>query len=243
MGKAGEETAEARTIIVTGASSGVGRAIAKALAATHGCTVVAVARNAEQLHQLAKEVAGAVGSVQPLPLDLAADGAIEAVLKAVQGPRLHGLVNCAGLLIKQPFGDWTHSDVRRLFHLNAAVPLMLTQALAPQLGGDPLGHVVNLGSMGGFQGSVKFPGMAAYSASKAALANLSECMAEELKDKSVYCNCICLGAVDTAMLRAAFPGFSAPVGPDEVGAFIARFVLEGQKFFNGKVLPFASSTP
>ena len=97
--------------------------------------------------------------------------------------------------------------------------------------------------MGGFQGSVKFPGMAAYSASKAALANLTECLAEELKDRQVRCNCLCLGAVDTDMLREAFPGYTAPVGPDEVGNYLARFVVEGHNFYNGKVLPFAVSTP
>jgi short-subunit dehydrogenase len=147
------------------------------------------------------------------------------------------------MLITRNWGHWTADDAQRMFHLNAVVPLMLTQALAGQMAGKLPGHVVNMGSMGGFQGSVKFPGLAAYSASKAALANLTECMAEELKGRGVYCNCICLGAVDTAMLRAAFPGYTAPVGPEEVGAFVARFVLEGQKFFNGKVLPFASSTP
>lgn len=234
---------EQRTIIVTGASTGVGRATATALAATHGCTVVAVARNGEKLHALAKEVAGTLGTIEPLPLDLAADGAVAKVVEAVQGRRLYGLVNNAGMLITRNWGHWSADDAQRMFHLNAAVPLMLTQALAGQMAGKLPGHVVNMGSMGGFQGSVKFPGLAAYSASKAALANLTECMAEELKGRGVYCNCICLGAVDTAMLRAAFPGYTAPVGPEEVGAFVARFVLEGQKFFNGKVLPFASSTP
>ncbi len=232
-----------RLVVVTGASTGVGRATAKALAMEHGCTVVAVARNRGQLDELAKECSAGSGRLHPLVVDLEQADAVAKVEQALAGRRLHGLVNNAGLLIKQPFGAWSAGDTARLFHLHATVPLLLTQTLAPQLAGEPKGHVVNIGSMGGFQGSVKFPGLAAYSASKAAVANLTECMAEELKDRQVCCNCICLGAVDTAMVRAAFPGYSAPVGPVEVGGYLARFVLEGHKFFNGKVLPLAVSTP
>ncbi len=243
MDREGRQHGAGKTVVVTGASTGVGRAMAKSLVVDHGCRVVAVARSAEKLAALAEELNGASGHLQPLPVDLAAEDAVERVAQAVEGSRVHGLVNNAGLLIKQDFGAWSAIDTHRLFHLNAAVPLLLTQALARQLGGEPPGHVLNIGSMGGFQGSVKFPGLAAYSASKAALANLTECMAEELKDAGVRCNCVCLGAVDTAMLRTAFPGYTAPLGPVEVGAYLARFVLDGHKFFNGKVLPFAVSTP
>ena len=228
---------------MTGASAGVGRATAKALVEEHGCAVIAISRNATWLDELARECDGLPGELRPLVLDLVEDGAVEAVKHAVAGQRVHALLNNAGLLITRDLGAWTAEDTRRLFKLNASVPLLLTQALATELQGDPPGHVVNIGSMGGFQGSVKFPGLAAYSASKAALANLTECLAEELKDREVRCNCICLGAVDTAMLRAAFPEYAAPVGPVEVGSFLARFLLEGHNFFNGKVLPFATSTP
>lgn len=228
---------------MTGASAGVGRATAKALVEEHGCTVIAISRNPTLLDELASECNGFPGELRPLALDLVQDGAVSAVKQAVAGQRVHALMNNAGLLITRDLGDWTADDTRRLFQLNASVPLLLTQALSAELQGDPPGHVLNMGSMGGFQGSVKFPGLAAYSASKAALANLTECLAEELKDREVRCNCICLGAVDTAMLRAAFPGYTAPVGPMEVGSYLARFLLEGHKFFNGKVLPFATSTP
>ena len=234
---------ERRTVIVTGASAGVGRATAKALVREHGCTVIAVARNAAWLDELARECQGGPGELRSLSLDLDEEGAVAAVKQAVEGKRLHGLLNNAGLLITRRLGDWTAEDTARLFRLNASVPLLLTQALAEELGGVPAGHVVNVGSMGGFQGSVKFPGLAAYSASKAALANLTECLAEELKEVGVRCNCVCLGAVDTAMLRAAFPDYTAPVGAEEVGSYLARFLLEGHKFFNGKVLPLAVSTP
>ena len=234
---------ERRLVVVTGASTGVGRATAKALAQEHGCGVIAVARNPAPLDELAGECRSGPGGITPLPMDLLADDAVDKLVQVVDGRRLHGLVNNAGLLIKRPWGQWMAEDAQRLFMLNAAVPLLLAQALMRRLQGDPPGHVVNIGSMGGFQGSVKFPGLAMYSGSKAALANLTECMAEEMKDRQVRCNCVCLGAVDTAMLRAAFPGYTAPVGPAEVGAWLARFLLEGHNLFNGKVLPLNTSTP
>lgn len=232
-----------RLVVVTGASRGVGRATAKALVEIHGCNVVAVSRDAEGLASLKGECGARAEALEALPLDLAAPSGIPEVRRHLEGRRLHGLVNNAGMLIKQDWGGWTMEGLQQLFLLNAVVPLLLTQALSDLLGGDPVGHVVNIGSMGGFQGSVKFPGLAGYSASKAAAANVTECMAEELKDRAVRCNCICLGAVDTAMLRVAFPGYTAPVGPDKVGGYIARFVMEGHNFFNGKVLPLALSTP
>ncbi len=232
-----------RLVVVTGASRGVGRATAKALVERHGCTVVAVSRDAEGLAALKVECGDRAGALEAMPADLASASGIEAVNRHLAGRRLHGLVNNAGLLIKREWGEWTADDLQRLFLLNASVPLLLSQALSSLLEGDPPGHIVNIGSMGGFQGSVKFTGLAAYSASKAASANLTECMAEELKDRMVRCNCICLGAVDTAMLRAAFPGYTAPVTADEVGSYISRFVLEGHNLFNGKILPLAVSTP
>lgn len=230
-------------VVVTGASRGVGAALVAELVRAHGRTVVAVARSAEALDALAAACAGAPGRIEPLALDLGTEAAVERVRAHVGERRVAALVNNAGLLITRPFGQWTLDDAQRLFRINAAVPFLLAQALADRLQGDPPGHVVNIGSMGGFQGSVKFPGLALYSGSKAAAAGLTECLAEELKGRGVHCNCLCFGAVDTEMLRAAFPGYQAPVTADEMGRFVAGFVLEGHKLFNGKVLPVSSSTP
>ena len=232
-----------RLIVVTGCSKGVGRETAKALLMQHGCNVIGVARDSNGLNTLAAQCADGAGSFEPIVTDLSLPGAIAAIQQQVGERRLHGLVNNAGLLITRPFGEWTPEDGARLFHLNATVPLLLAQALGNALRGDPPGHIVNIGSMGGFQGSAKFPGLLAYSASKAAVTCVTECLAEELKDQQVRANCLCLGAVDTAMLRAAFPGYKAPVVPAAMGAYVANFVLEGHSLFNGKVLPLALSTP
>lgn len=232
-----------RLIVVTGASKGVGRATAHALVETSGATVIAVSRDAALLEGLTHACSAMQGRLETVVADLTAASGIDKVVRQVGTRRLHGLVNNAGVLIKRSWGEWSMADMRQLFELNASVPLMLSQALTSRLEGDPPGHIVNIGSMGGFQGSVKFPGMAGYSASKAALANLAECLAEELKDRGIRCNCLCLGAVDTEMMRAAFPDYQAPVSPERMGDHIARFVLEGHNLFNGKVLPLAISTP
>ncbi len=97
--------------------------------------------------------------------------------------------------------------------------------------------------MGGYQGSAKFPGLSLYSASKGALAILSECMAEELKSHDISVNCLALGAAQTEMLTEAFPGYKAPLSAADMAAYIADFALNAHKYYNGKILPLSLSTP
>jgi len=104
-------------------------------------------------------------------------------------------------------------------------------------------HILNIGSMGGYMGSIKFPGLAYYSASKAALANLTECLAEELKDTGIRINCLALGSAQTEMLAEAFPGYQSPVSASQMATFITDFAINGSKLFNGKVLPVSVATP
>jgi NAD(P)-dependent dehydrogenase (short-subunit alcohol dehydrogenase family) len=104
-------------------------------------------------------------------------------------------------------------------------------------------HIVNITSMGGYLGSAKFNGLSHYSASKAALAILTECCAEEYKNDHLSFNALALGSVQTEMLGEAFPGYKAPVNAEEMGEFIANFAINGNRFFNGKVLPVSMSIP
>lgn len=97
--------------------------------------------------------------------------------------------------------------------------------------------------MGGHESTSKFSGLSAYSASKAALANLTECLAEEWKTEGISVNCLMLGAVNTEMLGEAFPGYQAPLNAVEMADFICDFSLKGNTFFNGKLLPVSLSTP
>jgi NAD(P)-dependent dehydrogenase (short-subunit alcohol dehydrogenase family) len=97
--------------------------------------------------------------------------------------------------------------------------------------------------MGGFQGSVKFAGLSAYSTSKAALVSFTELFSEEYKESTIAMNCLCLGAVQTEMLAAAFPGFDAPTSSEQMASFIGEFALNQHRFFKGKILPVSLSTP
>ncbi|MBK8949598.1 MAG: SDR family oxidoreductase [Flavobacteriales bacterium] len=230
-------------VVVTGASRGVGREAVRALAGTHGLNVLAVARDEGALRVLRQACSDGPGAVEVLALDLSGPAAVDEVVHRVGQRRVLGLLNNAGLLRKRTFGSWTAEDLGALFHVNAHVPLLLVQALADRLSGDPPGHVVNIGSMGGVQGSAKFAGLVGYSASKMALAGITECLAEELRDRQVRCNCLALGAVDTDMLREAFPGYQAPVTAEAMGGEVARFLVDGHKFFNGKVLSMSLTTP
>ena len=229
---------ETPLVVVTGGGRGVGFEVACALAREHGAQVIAVSRDVGRWSSMTDDP-----RVEPLAADLATEEGIHSVVRAVGERPLFGLVNNAGMLLKKELGAWTAPDMGALFSMNASVPLLLTQGLLPALHKNNGAHVVNISSMGGFQGSVKFQGLSGYSASKAALACLTECLAVELASTEVRCNCLCLGAVDTAMLREAFPGYQAPTDAQTMGRFIAEFLLGGHKLLNGKVLPVSLSTP
>ncbi len=97
--------------------------------------------------------------------------------------------------------------------------------------------------MGGVQGSLKFPGLSAYSSSKAAVITLTELLAEEYKESGPSFNVLALGAVQTEMLEEAFPGYKAPISAEKMAKYIADFSLSGNEFYNGKLLQVSSSTP
>ena len=230
-------------VVVTGAGRGVGRATVKALAMEHGIEVIALSRNKAALDELVHECAGATGRVRPLVVDITSLDAAAQVKAVVGGKRVMALVHNAGQLHNVPMGMHRRRELTDLYTVNVVAPLELSQALVEELEGDPAGHILHIGSMGGFQDSAKFPGLIAYSASKAALACMAQCLAEEFKGRGIRSNCLALGAVDTEMLREAFPGYNAPVKAEVMGSYVAQFSLTGHKLFNGKILPVAVSTP
>jgi NAD(P)-dependent dehydrogenase (short-subunit alcohol dehydrogenase family) len=231
---------EERLVVVTGASRGVGEATVLRLARVDRCRVLAVARDARALGRLAMK---GDGLIEICVTDLALDLAAARVKEHVAGRRVHALVHNAGLLHKAPMGGHAGDALDELFRVNVRAPLLITQALVDELDGEPPGHVVHIGSMGGFQDSAKFPGLVAYSASKAALACMAQCLAEEFRERGIRSNCLALGSVDTEMLRGAFPGYRAPVTAEAMGNHVADFALNGHRLYNGKVLPVAVTTP
>jgi short-subunit dehydrogenase len=153
------------------------------------------------------------------------------------------LINNAGTLVNKPFSDISLSEIDEMLNVNFKAPSMLIQSLISKIRHSPIRHVVNIGSMGGFQGSSKYPGLSVYSASKAALAVMTECLAVEYSHLGIRFNCLALGAVQTEMLTNAFPTYTAPLQPNEMAQFIADFALSQWKYFNGKVLPVAVTNP
>jgi NAD(P)-dependent dehydrogenase (short-subunit alcohol dehydrogenase family) len=224
-------------IIITGAGKGIGFELAKYFAGLNGYRVIGLSRNIDQLKTFQTK------NLISVSVDLAAPDASNTIQELIE---LHNLkpsilINNAGLLINKPFVQLRPEDFDRLFATNVKAAFILTQQLMPHF--RPNAHIVNIGSMGGFQGSAKFAGLSLYSASKGALSILSECLAEELKDTGIAVNCLALGAAQTEMLQQAFPGYKAPVTASEMASFIAEFAINGNRYFNGKILPVSLSTP
>ena len=229
------------TILVTGASRGIGYDTVLELAKNPANHIIALSRNKEKLVTLL--TATTTNNIQILPFDLANfdTAVLSAQLKDI--PQIDVLINNAGLLINQSFEQLSLKDWKTIFDINLFGVIELIQHLLPKLIAAPSAHIVNIGSMGGVQGSSKFPGLSAYSASKAALANLTECLAEEFQEQNIQVNCLALGAVQTEMLAEAFPGYEAPVTSESMATYLAWFALYGHQFHNGKIIPVAITTP
>ena len=230
-------------IIVTGASRGIGYELVKLLSQNPANRIIAVSRNKEKLERLTKESKS--GNIHAIPFDLndsaSRNSFISTVLQKIDSVDI--LINNAGAIVNKPFEEITAQELNYVYNVNVFGVFQLIQSLLPYMGKKNKAHIVNISSMGGFQGSAKFAGLSAYSSSKAAVAGLSESLAEELKDKNIAVNCLCLGAVQTDMLEEAFPGYKAPVTAKQMAEFIADFSLAGHHYFNGKVLPVSLSTP
>jgi len=213
--------------IVTGASRGIGAETVKALRAL-GKEVVATSRTSEDPFW---------------ELDVNHDASIAAFVEKLRkhGVSVAGLINNAGSLVNRPFIQLAREDFDAMASANWIGPALLIQALEPFFA--PGAHIVNISSMGGYQGASKYPGLAAYASSKAALVGLTECLQAEWGDRGWTFNALCLGAVQTEMLAEAFPGYTAPTTPETMGGYIARFVLTGHETYAGAVLPVTKSNP
>lgn len=230
-------------IIITGASSGIGFEAAIELA-IHGHEIIALARSKEKLANL-QQITLSLNpdaKLYPIVFDIVNDdytGLINFIQQ--RWTTFDILINNAGSLINKPFKETSEFDMAEMFQSNVLGHFRIIQALLPQL--NKPAHILNIGSMGGYTGSSKFPGLVAYSASKAALHNFTECLAQELIEENIRVNCLALGSAQTEMLEKAFPGYQSPVQAYEMGKYIADFALTGHKFFNGKIIPVAVTTP
>lgn len=233
-------------IIITGASRGIGFELAKKLASMGNHNILAISRDSEKLKDLKSNCIreNVEAHLYPIPFDLTnTEGFKTELLPKISSyfSSVDILINNAGYLVNAPLTSISEKDMASMINVNFTSPALLIKLLIPLM---PKGsHVVNISSMGGFQGSTKFPGLSIYSATKAAIANLTECLAEELKETGVSFNCLALGAVNTEMLCEAFPNYKAPTTASEMANFIANFAVTGNRHFNGKILPVSITTP
>lgn len=225
-------------VILTGASRGIGLELAK-LYSSQGHYVICLTRNIEPLVALKQRTLTAIST------DLSSQESMDKALQTIKSTfkNIDCIIHNAGSIINKPFEQIALSELENVYRVNVFAPFYITQQLVALMGKQQKGHIVNISSMGCFQGSAKFAGLSAYSSSKAALAGLTECFAEELKDKNIAVNCLALGAVQTEMLEEAFPGYEAPLSPLEMASYIYDFATKGHQYYNGKILPVSSSTP
>ena len=227
-----------KVIVILGASRGIGKELVLQFAKEKSNTVIALSRNVDELKKnfVAENIHCGFADISKVDLH----ETLEETLRPF--PIVDILINNAGKLIKKPFLELSRDEINECYQTNAVGTIHATQYFVPKMLQNG-GHIVNISTMGAFQGSVKFPELSAYSTSKAAITSFTELFAEEFKETKIRMNCLCLGAVQTEMFAEAFPGGKAPVSALEMATYIADFALNGAKYYNGKVLPVSSSTP
>lgn len=225
-----------KKIVITGTSRGIGLELVKLLAGA-GNKVLALSRNDEPVKALGLD------GVNAQSCDLSVEDDLKAASEFVakEWEQVDILIHNAGAIVNKPFEEITSEEFEEVYKTNVFGVAALTQKMLPFMKKE--GHVVTVSSMGGVQGSMKFPGLSAYSSSKGAVITLTELLAEEYKETGPSFNVLALGAVQTEMLSQAFPGYEAPVKPAEMAQYIADFALTGNKYFNGKLLQVSNSTP
>ena len=225
-----------KKVIITGTSRGIGFELAKKFA-SNDFQVLAISRNSKPLEELTTE------NITTLSADISKTNDLRKVENFVKNEwkKVDIVIHNAGFLINKSFTELTKEDFQKVYEVNVFAVVELTQLMIPYLTSGS--HVVTISSMGGIQGSIKFPGLAAYSSAKGAVITLSELLAEEYKDSGISFNVLALGAVQTEMLAEAFPDYQAPLSALEMATYIYNFAITGNQFYNGKVLQVSNSTP
>ncbi len=225
-----------KNVIITGASRGIGYELAKLLA-DEGHRVLALSRNEKPIKKIGHK------NIETFSFDICQAADLKQMIDYVseKWKQVDILINNAGKLLNKPFAEISSQEFEEVYKVNVFGVAEITRVLIPYMKSGS--HVVTVSSMGGIQGSMKFPGLAAYSSSKGAVITLSELLAEEYKESGIAFNVLALGAVQTEMLEEAFPGYQAPLTAIEMATYIKDFSLTANKFYNGKVLQVSSSTP
>lgn len=227
-----------KTIVVVGASRGIGKSVVELFASNPANKIVALARDKERLVSNFKHFPNV--NCQTFDLSSSITSQLTEIFSEIENVDI--LINNAGFLVNKPFETLTHEDFLHSYQVNVIGVMETVQYFVSKMN-PKKSHILNISSMGGFQGSMKFPGLAAYSTSKAALCSFTELFAEEYKNSGIKMNCLCLGAVQTEMLEEAFPGYKAPLEAVEMANFIVNFAEINGDFMNGKIVPVSLSNP
>ncbi len=233
-----------KKVLITGASKGIGFELAKVFAKKNHALYL-IARDSRKLKKLKSEIK----EINPelpchvLSFDLSKLNNVKNLISNIKNRfgSIDIVIHNGGNLVKKNFIKMKKDDLINSFSVNYFAPFLITQKAIPIL--SKKAHVVFISSIGGLNGTIKFPGLSSYSPSKGALVTLAECLAEEFKMTNLRFNCLALGAVQTEMLKKAFPGYKAPLSAKKMASFIFDFSMNGSEFFNGKVLPVSTTTP
>jgi NAD(P)-dependent dehydrogenase (short-subunit alcohol dehydrogenase family) len=211
-----------KVAIVTGASRGVGRAVA-ALFAAEGAAVVLAARNLDALAASAAAIAAAGGRALAVPVDVTDEQSVADLFArtaaAFAPPDI--LVNSAGAVARVPFERMETAIWDEVLGVNLRGTFLCCRAAFRAMIPRGGGVIVNLSSLSGVRGVEKFPGLSAYNTSKFGVAGLSEILAVEGRPHGIRVVAVSPGAVDTEMLREAAPHLRASMTPEE----LARILL------------------
>ena len=221
-----------RVAIVTGASSGIGRATAELLA-KRGAFVAVFARNTKKLKQLA---AGDRKHILAVGGDVAEPESIERLFSATEARfgDCDLLVNNAGMVEPNRIDKISPANWDRVFHVNVRSAFLASKRALPSMIAKRDGAIVNVSSISGVIGAEKFPGFTTYNSSKAALIAFSEALAVEVKKFGVRVNCVSPGSVDTAMWAGVSGGAPADMTPQEVAEVILFLASPRSRPINGQ---------
>lgn len=235
---------EKRVAIVTGASRGIGAAIAEALA-KQGVHVVCVARGMDKLNAVVDAIKSAGGTAEAHACDIADAAALSGLIDSVAD--LHGrldvLVNNAGITKDGLFLRMSDEDFDTVINTNLRSAFVATRAAARYLMRSKTGRIVNIGSVSGVAGNA---GQANYAASKAGLIGMSKSIAKELAGKGVTCNVVAPGFITTDMTDVLPPQVKEKVLPliplkrfgesKEIAAVVAFLASESASYITGQVI-------
>lgn len=233
-----------RVAVVTGASQGIGRACALALA-KGGAKVALLARNQQNLDAVAQEIASANASARPFATDIADEDQVKATFKAIVAEfgKIDILINNAGITRDQLIMRMKRADWDAVLTTNLTSAYLCSQQAIPSMLKQRWGRIINITSVFGQIGQA---GQANYSSSKAGLIGLTMAIAREVGSRSITCNAVAPGFIETAMTSALSPEFKEnalkmiPLGrvgsPDDVAACVTFLASEEAGYITGHVL-------